>query len=151
MLRNAELTQLLVLQYAQRALLINEFTDHRWQTRVYPGTGQYAGQNLGNGILSQFGFPRDFPPTLTLPCPWTKIPTTSPFTRTLLSENAAQSQPSCIAALVDLRLKSLIAKFYWAASWPYRLHHKVAQGCRDRLVVLDGLSLAIGTHCFAHP
>ena len=56
--RSPEMTQLLVLQYAQRALLINEFTDHRWQTRVYPGTGQYAGQNLGNGILSQFGFPR---------------------------------------------------------------------------------------------
>ena len=41
--------------------MINEFTDGRWQRQQYPGTGSYAGQNLGNGILEQYGFPRKLP------------------------------------------------------------------------------------------
>lgn len=45
------------MQYAQRALLINEFTAQRWQNRVYPGTGTYGGMTLGNGTLAQYGFP----------------------------------------------------------------------------------------------
>ena len=54
------------LQYAQRALLINEFTAGRWQNgKIYPGTGPYSGQTLGNGILSQFGFPGELSPKLT--------------------------------------------------------------------------------------
>lgn len=53
------LDQLSAVQYAQRALMINEFTDGRWQAQQYPGTGPLAGQNLGNGILEQFGFPRE--------------------------------------------------------------------------------------------
>ena len=48
------------MQYAQRAFLINEFTAGRWQKLPYPVEGPntpFAGQNLGNGVLSQFGFP----------------------------------------------------------------------------------------------
>ena len=56
----------LCLQYAQRALLINEFTASRWQNgKIYPGTGPYGGQTLGNGILSQFGFPGELSLQLT--------------------------------------------------------------------------------------
>ena len=46
-----------LLQYAQRAYLINEFTDGRWQDKPFPGTGQFVGYTLGNGILGQYGFP----------------------------------------------------------------------------------------------
>lgn len=45
------------MQYAQRAFLINEFTDGRWQNKPYPGTGDFVGYSLGNGILGQYGFP----------------------------------------------------------------------------------------------
>ena len=36
---------------------INEFTATRWQRQTYATTGMYAGETLGNGLLSEFGFP----------------------------------------------------------------------------------------------
>ncbi|KAK9865807.1 hypothetical protein WJX84_001141 [Apatococcus fuscideae] len=59
------------MQYAQRAFLINEFTSQRWQKLPYPSCGAisdtcsastraqtvYSDETLGNGALSQFGFP----------------------------------------------------------------------------------------------
>lgn len=57
-LRNASSFHALTwLQYAQRAYLINEFTDGRWQNKPFPGTGQFVGYTLGNGLLGQYGFP----------------------------------------------------------------------------------------------
>ena len=43
-----------------------QFTASRWQDQIYAPTGPYAGQTLGNGVLSQFGFPRRSPCTTTL-------------------------------------------------------------------------------------
>ena len=52
---------LFVLQYAQRAFMINEFTAGRWQKLPYPiddpAHSNFVGQTLGNGVLSQYGFP----------------------------------------------------------------------------------------------
>ncbi|KAK9812481.1 hypothetical protein WJX73_003351 [Symbiochloris irregularis] len=48
------------MQYAQRALMINEFTAGRWQKLQYPNVNNnspYAGYNLGNGVLAQYGLP----------------------------------------------------------------------------------------------
>ena len=73
------------LQYAQRALMvrpgaaqsccypthclkapsvlqINEFTATRWQHQPYSTSplSPYVGQNLGTGVLSQYGFPHHY-------------------------------------------------------------------------------------------
>ena len=39
---------------------INEFTATRWQRQIYSETGMYAGYTLGNGLLSEFGFPHHY-------------------------------------------------------------------------------------------
>ena len=40
------------MQYAQRAILINEFTDPRWQNLKVPGSAQSVGDNQ----LATYGF-----------------------------------------------------------------------------------------------
>ena len=40
------------MQYAQRAILINEFSDPRWQNLLVPGTTQ----SVGNNQLATYGF-----------------------------------------------------------------------------------------------
>ena len=40
------------MQYAQRAILINEFTDPRWQNLLVPGSTQSVGDNQ----LATYGF-----------------------------------------------------------------------------------------------
>lgn len=47
------------LQYAQKAILINEFSGKHWQNKAYPYP-IYAGRTLGDGILAGYDMENEY-------------------------------------------------------------------------------------------